>query len=86
MYTLRRVLLICSIMIVIGAWMRLLSAPFNDMWWLVAGQALIGVSSPITTCGVSVIANYWFADNERGRATSLMMISNPLGIFTSLLI
>jgi predicted MFS family arabinose efflux permease len=66
--------------------MRLLSAPLNDMWWLVAGQALIGVSSPITTGGVSIIANYWFADSERARATSLMMISNPLGLFTSFLL
>jgi predicted MFS family arabinose efflux permease len=84
--TLRKVLLICSIMIVIGAWMRLLSAPLNNMWWLVIGQTVIGISSPFTTGAVSIIANYWFADNERGRATSFMLMSNPLGIFVSFLI
>lgn len=84
--TLRKVLLICSIMILIGAWMRLLSLPFNNMWWLIAGQTIIGISSPLTTGGVSIIANYWFADNERARATSLMLVSNPLGIFVSFLI
>ena len=35
---------------------------------------------------MSIIANYWFADNERARATSLMMISNPLGLFMSFFI
>lgn len=56
------------------------------MWWLIGGQTLIGLSSPLTTGGVSIIANYWFADNERARATSLMLVSNPLGIFVSFLI
>lgn len=84
--TLRKVLLICSIMVLIGAWIRLLTKPFDNMWWLIAGQTIIGISSPLTTGGVSIIANYWFADNERARATSLMMASNPFGIFVSFLI
>jgi hypothetical protein len=47
---------------------------------------IIGVSSPITTGGVSIIANNWFADTERAKATSMMMASNPFGIFISFLI
>ena len=62
--TLRKVLLICSILIFIGSWMRLLSKPLDSIWWLIAGQTIIGISSPLTTGGVSIIANYWFADNE----------------------
>lgn len=84
--TLRKVLLICSILIFIGSWMRLLSKPFDSIWWLVAGQTIIGISSPLTTGGVSIIANYWFADNERGKATSFMLMSNPFGIFVSFFI
>jgi len=84
--TLRKVLLICSILIFIGSWMRLLSKPFDSIWWLIAGQTIIGTSSPLTTGGVSIIANYWFADNERGKATSFMMMSNPFGIFVSFFI
>ena len=63
--------------------MRMISAVTGNFWWIVAGQTIIGVSSPITTGGVSIIANYWFADNERAKATSLMMVSNPIGIFIS---
>lgn len=81
--SLRKVLLICSFMILIGAWMRMISAVTGNFWWIIAGQTIIGVSSPITTGGVSIIANYWFADNERARATSIMMVSNPIGIFIS---
>lgn len=82
-WSLRTVLFICSILILIGAWMRMLTAVTGNFWWIIAGQTIIGVSSPITTGGVSIIANYWFADNERARATSLMMVSNPIGIFLS---
>jgi predicted MFS family arabinose efflux permease len=84
--SLRKVLLICSIMIVAGAWMRMLVVFNNQFWWVIAGQTIIGMSSPITTGAVSIIANFWFADNERGRATALMLVSNPLGILTSFLI
>jgi predicted MFS family arabinose efflux permease len=84
--SLRKVLLICSIIIFFGAWVRLLVMWNGNFWWLILGQTIIGLSSPITTGGVSVLANYWFADMERGRATSLMMVSNPLGFFVSFLI
>jgi predicted MFS family arabinose efflux permease len=70
-------------MILIGAWTRMLTAITGNFWYIIIGQTIIGVSSPITTGGVSIIANYWFADNERARATSLMMVSNPIGICLS---
>ena len=82
----RKALLICSIMIFIGVWLRDLAWINRHYFWLVIGQTIIGLSSPITTGAVSIISNNWFADNERGRATSLMLASNPLGIFTTLLI
>ena len=82
-WSLRTVLLICSFVILIGAWMRVMLAFTGNFWWLIAGQTVIGISNPITTGGVSIIANYWFADNERARATSLMMVSNPIGILLS---
>lgn len=47
---------------------------------------IIGISSPITTGGVSIVANNWFADTERAKATAFMMASNPMGIFVSFLI
>ena len=57
---------------------------FNDQfWWVIIGQTIIGISSPFTTGAISIIANLWFGDLERGRATSLMTASNPIGIFVS---
>jgi hypothetical protein len=64
-WSLRTVLFICSIMIVIGAWMRMLTAITGNFWFIIVGQSIIGISSPITTGGVSIVANYWFADHER---------------------
>lgn len=82
----RKALLICSIMLFIGIWLRPLAWINNHFYWIVIGQTIIGLSSPITTGAVSIIANNWFADTERAKATSLMLASNPLGIFTTLLI
>lgn len=35
--SLRKVLLICSILIVVGAWMRMLVMLNNQFWWVIAG-------------------------------------------------
>lgn len=82
----RKAILICTIMLFIGAWLRPLAWINSHFFWIVIGQTIIGLSSPITTGAVSIIANNWFADTERAKATSLMLASNPLGIFTTLLI
>lgn len=59
-------------------------AYFNDQfWWIVIGQTICGLSSPLSTGAISIIANLWFGDQERGKATSIMTASNPLGIFIS---
>lgn len=39
----------------------------------------------MTTGAISIIANMWFGDNERGRATSIMALSSPFGMFCSFL-
>jgi hypothetical protein len=51
--------------------------------WIIIGQTIIGISLPMTIGAVSIIANLWFGDLERARATSLMTVSNPIGIFFS---
>lgn len=81
--TLRKALLICSLLIFFGAWIRVVAIWDGNFWWVVAGQTIFGISSPITICGVSILANYWFGDHERGRATALMLVSNPLGFLVS---
>ena len=79
----RKVLVICALLFLFGGWIRMVTM-FNDQfWWVIIGQTIIGISSPFTTGAISIIANLWFGDLERGRATSLMTASNPLGIFVS---
>ena len=82
----RKALLICTIMIFIGAWLRPLAWINSHFFWIVIGQTIIGLSSPITTGAVSIIANNWFPDSERALATSIMSLSNPIGSFTSFVI
>ena len=81
--SLRKVLLVCSLCEFVGAWLRMVAVFNRQFWWIVIGQAFIGLSSPMTTCAVSIVANLWFGDQERGRATALMLVSNPLGILVS---
>ena len=40
----------------------------------------------MTTGAISIIANYWFGDKERGRATSIMALSSPFGMLVSFFI
>jgi MFS family permease len=57
----------------------------NQFWWIVIGQVIIQCGSPMTTGAISIIANLWFGDKERGRATSFMALSSPFGSFCSFL-
>lgn len=72
----------------VGAWMRLASMLYleSQFWWIVAGQAVIGIGSPLLVGGISIIANQWFGDNERGKATAIMTLSNPVGFFISYIV
>ena len=36
--------------------------------------------------GLSIIANFWFGDLERGKATAVMTVSNPLGMLVGFVI
>lgn len=57
--------------------------PEGQFWYIIAGQGLIGIGSPLLVGGLSIIANQWFGDNERGKATGIMTLSNPVGFFLS---
>jgi MFS family permease len=67
-------------MTVIGGSIRMLVLLNGNFWWVVAGCTIIGSAAPFQMGGLSVLANYWFGDKERGKATAIMTVSNPLGM------
>lgn len=82
----RSVLIVAVVLLFVGAWIRLVAMVNNQFWWIVVGQIIISFGAPMTTGAISIIANLWFGDNERGRATSIMALSSPFGMFCSFLI
>ena len=84
--SLKNVLSVASGLMLIGAWIRVFSMLNNNFWWIVVGQSIIAAAGPMVTSSISIIANLWFADNERSTATSIMSLSNPIGSFSSLFI
>jgi predicted MFS family arabinose efflux permease len=72
--------MISALITLLGGWLRMLAMVNDNFWWVVAGCTVVGAAAPFQMGGLSLIANYWFGDNERGKATSIMTISNPLGM------
>jgi predicted MFS family arabinose efflux permease len=86
LHNVKTVLSISAVLMLIGAWVRMLSKISGQFWWIVIGQSIIAIAGPFLISAISIISNLWFADNERATATSLMSLSNPLGSFCSFLI
>ena len=59
-----------------------------QVWWdkhtayvlTVFGQALTGMGCPFISCVPTKISQNWFGDSERGMATLILGMSNPLGL------
>lgn len=74
---------LAALVTLVGGWIRLVAIfDNNNFWWVVIGQGIVAVGSPLCVGGISIIANQWFGDEERAKATALMTISNPIGLFT----
>ena len=58
------------------------------MWWdkhtayvfTILGQALTGMGCPFISCVPTKISQNWFGDSERGLATLVLGMANPLGL------
>jgi nitrate/nitrite transporter NarK len=82
----RTVMAIGAGLMIVGAWTRSLAMLDNNYWWVVIGQLIIACAGPTISSPISIIANNWFGDHERAKATSLMSLSNPLGSLVSFII
>jgi predicted MFS family arabinose efflux permease len=75
----RTVMAIGAGLMLVGAWTRSLAMLDDNYWWVVIGQLIIACAGPTLQSPISTIANNWFGDHERAKATSLMSLSSPLG-------
>lgn len=83
MYTfmeLKTIQMIAAVLTFLGGWLRMLTIISGDFWWVVVGCTIVGASAAFQMGGLNIIANDWFGDKERGLATALMTMSNPLGM------
>jgi predicted MFS family arabinose efflux permease len=66
--------------LIVGCWFRqICSVENNKFWYIIVGQFIISFANPIYLSASNIIANRWFADNERALATSMIGLSIPLG-------
>ena len=79
-YGLRELQMVAALMTFIGGWLRMLALTDANFWWVVAGCTIVGSSACFQMGGLNIIATDWMGDKERGLATSLMTMSNPLGM------
>lgn len=69
-----------SVLLLVGCWMRQLSTfNGNEFWPIVTGAFINSTAGPIIYSAQNIICNRWFGDDERGIATALSSLSNPIG-------
>ena len=60
-----------SVVTILGAWIKYFAlAYFDNFYFLICGQVLIGVSQPFYTNAVGKIPTIWFPEHQRAMATS----------------
>lgn len=82
-YPASTVLKIASATQLLGAWLRYSVVWHNQFWAVQVGTALVASTVPVFVNATSMIANNWFADNERALATAIGGIAMPLGTLLS---
>ena len=51
----------------------------GQFWFLFVGTFIFFIANPLILNSISVIANLWFADDERARCTAICGLMAPLG-------
>ena len=83
-YKVHQLLICAALMQVLGGWIRTLSFVDDEnysgtYWMLVFGQFIFFVANPFILNSISIIANMWFAEEERARAMAIAGLMAPLG-------
>jgi len=81
-FKVHHVLRVAACLQLIGGWVRALSFigdPNTSFWLLLLGQFLFVVTNPFVLGVISLIANLWFGDHERAKATAISGLMVPVG-------
>lgn len=78
------VVYLAALLQIIGCWIRSFAFTFGMFWPILFGTLIYMLSVPMLLSAISLIANLWFSDDQRGTATSLMGIAMPCGSMVGL--
>lgn len=76
-YGLRIPTYVAVIVLIIGAWTRILVN--SSFGFLILGQTIIAIGQPLTLVAPAKIASLWFGDDQRALATMIGSLANPIG-------
>ena len=74
------VLKMATVFQLVGCWIRPLSFLGPDYFWLLTlGTFVFFISNPLVLNAITTIANLWFSDDERAKATAIagLMAARP---------
>ena len=69
----------------VGGWIRIISFMDNSFWPLMLGSFIVCCSTAFCFNAMSLVANMWFPESERGKSTawsSMMIIMGTIFGFT----
>ena len=76
---------LAACMQLIGSWTRALSFIGPEYYWLIAiGSIIFSMANPLILNSISIVANLWFSDDERARATAIAGLMAPIGTLIGL--
>ena len=74
------VLKMAAVFQLVGCWIRPLSFLGPDYFWLLTtGTFVFFISNPLVLNAITTIANLWFSDDDRAKATAIAGLMAPLG-------
>jgi hypothetical protein len=80
-WKIHHVLICAAVLQVVGGWIRALSLIGDEgtYWVLFLGTFIFFVANPFIVNSISIIANMWFADDERARCIAISGLCSPFG-------
>ncbi len=67
------------ILTTVGMWVRLVVIVSPHFYWVLVGQVLAGIGSPLLLNAAAKVGTTWFPSNERALATSLGAVFLQVG-------
>ncbi|ANB15860.1 hypothetical protein AWJ20_3504 [Sugiyamaella lignohabitans] len=78
-YNIRYALILCSIFIIVGNWVRYAGVKTGNFGATMFGQILIGFAQPFALSSPAYYTDIWFTSSSRVSANAIASLANPLG-------